>query len=76
MTSLFMIIFIFFRERKTFEALAQALYKNIEYAIKEIWSKVSDPNNLISYGVFVVLVAFVPQLPEAIKAVALKIQKL
>ena len=66
---------ILFDKQLVFD-ITSAIYTPFADAIVAVWNTISKPSNLVTYGLVYLLVTVFPQLPDAIKAVVLKGQKL
>lgn len=56
--------------------ISQQVLTPISVVIERVWVAFSNPNNLVSYGVFYLMIFVVPKIPDAIQAVVLKSHKL
>jgi len=59
-------------DKDTVFLISQAIFQPLSDAVIAIWKVVSKPSNLVSYGIFYLLVSVLPKLPDVI----LKGQKL
>ena len=63
-------------DRSMVYKISHDLFVPVSEAASAVWKVVSSPSNLLRYGIFYIMITVFPQLPDAIKSVALKSEKL